>query len=295
MLKQSDYIKIDAETIAIGCCVAKPIDFNLINENFSRVIFLNQNDDYTNINMKINLSLSIYTYENSVLNYDYDWEPHFNHRINLSENIERITFGLFFNRLICLTNCTRLTHLIFGECFDRPIKLTNKLTHLIFGDCFNQSIELVNSLTHLIFGNSFNQSIELVNSLTHLIFGYEFNQPINLTNNSELTHLILGKKFSHPVNLPNIKYLLINSNNANLIENLPDSLESLILGRDFNFPLVNLPNSIKYMKILNFNYNILTIIFPINLKLIKCDYRSKYLNDLKNYKLEFNKDFIIEI
>jgi hypothetical protein len=40
----------------------------------------------------------------------------------------------------------------------------------------------------------------------------------------------------------------LNSNNISLIDNLPNSIEELILGEDFNLPLDNLPSSIKSIK-----------------------------------------------
>jgi hypothetical protein len=105
-----------------------------------------------------------------------------------------------------LDNLTNLTHLTFGACFSHP--LTNSLDNLT--------------------------------NLTHLTFGYYFSHPLtNLLNNqTQLKYLELGNiNYNHQIELPsNIKILSLNSNNISLIDNLPNSIEELNLGRYFNLP-----------------------------------------------------------
>jgi hypothetical protein len=62
---------------------------------------------------------------------------------------------------------------------------------------------------------------------------------------TNLIHLGLGKT-NQNVNLPfNITSLYINCNNTHFTDYLPDSIEDLELGSDFNLELANLPSSIK--------------------------------------------------
>jgi hypothetical protein len=58
--------------------------------------------------------------------------------------------------------------------------------------------------------------------------------------------LELGYSFNQSVNkLPNIKYLQIEHDVVDLVDNLPNSLEELVLGYYFGLQLDNLPNQLK--------------------------------------------------
>ena len=107
--------------------------------------------------------------------------------------------------------------------------------------------------------------------------------------------------------MPNIKYIKLDYDNINIIENLPNSVEEIIFGYDFHLELQNLPNSIKkisftknsrYDKELNClpefveylelgkNYDKKISKFPLNLKTIKCYIYYKYIDDFKdNYNV----------
>ena len=333
-LKSKDYIYWNRDTIIIYSKINKPINLNLLNKNFTRVVFSNYK--------YIRLFFSNNNIYNSA-NHN-EWKPQFNSKLVLPNKITHLTLGYCFNCPINLTNNIQLTHLTFGNNFNQPINLSNniQLTHLTFGNNFNQPIELVenlielnfgvyfdhpiklpNKLTHLSFGIFFDQPIELVKSLTHIRFGTLFNQPIILPKNIQsisfgtyfdqpinfpksLIQLHLGVSFSqsvNPIELANLKYFEINCNNLSLVENLPNSLEKLIIGSCANFPLNNLPNSIKFIMILNEDYNedlsnlpnsiehiVLNSkydkLIPIqsigkNLKLIECSSQYKYLDLLK--------------
>ena len=88
-----------------------------------------------------------------------------------------------------------------------------------------------------------------------------------------------------------------------MIENLPNSIEGIVLGYNFNLELNNLPNSIKKISFdyyseydkelnclpefveyleLNKKYNKKIKKFPLNLKTIKCSKNYKYINDFEN-------------
>jgi len=101
---------------------------------------------------------------------------------------------------------------------------------LIFGCCFNQPLK---------------SSIEHQTQLVELTFGYNFNQPLTNSLNllSKLEQLTLGYNFNQDLIIPlNIKKLRLGCNNINLIENLPNSIEELIIDQYFDLELNNLPN-----------------------------------------------------
>jgi hypothetical protein len=147
----------------------------------------------------------------------------------------------------------------FNHPLDNSLNNLTSLTHLTFSDCFNQplanSLNNLTSLTHLTFGDKFNQpldnSLDNLTLLTHLTFGYHFNQPLgNLLNHlPNLTHLGLGKKFNQKVELPfNINSIRFECNNTYYTDYLPNSIEDLELGWNFNLELANLSSSIKKIK-----------------------------------------------
>lgn len=254
-----NYYQMFNDIIAIHYHVNIPINFNLIPENFTKIIFSN----YKNI------------------------------RKCIKTNNNPFEFGEIskFNQPLILTE--NLTQLHFGISFDQPVNLPNSLTHLYFGEEFDKSIDLPNGLIYLYFGEEFNQPVQLINNfqLTHLTFGYMFNQPIQLPNS--LTHLELGFEFSQQINLPNITHLKFFCNIPYLLNNLPNSLKKLVLGESFNLALNNLPNSIEHIEILNWEYNERIDPIPLNLTLIKCPRYFKYLNQLNEYKLEVNENLQI--
>ena len=149
--------------------------------------------------------------------------------------------------------------------------------------------------------SNFNQQVIIPQNVTHLTFGNNFNQQVTIPQN--VTHLTFGKEFNQRVNLPNIKYLQIDCNNIDIIENLPNSIEEIIFGMWFNLKLQNLPNSIKKISFyydsrynnelnclpefveyleLGKDYDKKITKFPLNLKTIKCSKYYKYIDDFKD-------------
>lgn len=232
----------------------------------------------------MNLNSSLYTEINSTLIIHWD----VNVPIGPFKNkFSRIMFSNYDDVNIDISTTTydkKYDKNWRGSRFNQSINLTNNLwmARLTFGHNFNKSIELANNshLTHLKFGFHYNQSIELKHNyrLTYLEFGWDFNQSIILPN--KLTHLTLGYAFSQSVDLPNIEYLKICYDDIRMIENLPDSLTTLILYFEFNLPLDNLPNSIELIE-LPFNYDKPIRNIPISLKKIKFD-EYDYLNWFTN-------------
>lgn len=132
----------------------------------------------------------------------------------------------------------------FGYSFNQPINnIPQNLKQLSFDYIFNQSPILSASLTHLVLGCEFNKQLILPANLTHLVLGFKFNQPLTLP--TDLTHLTIDYYFSYYTDLPNIKYFKIDNDKDLFIDFLPDSLEELVLGNNFESALNNLPNSIK--------------------------------------------------
>ena len=203
-----------------------------------------------------------------------------------------------FNQQVIIPQ--NVTHLTFGEEFNQQVTIPQNVIHLTFGHWFNQQVIIPQNVTHLTFYCDFNQQVTIPQNVTHLIFGWKFNQQVIIPKN--VTHLTFGYEFNQPVNLSNIKYIKLNCNNINIIENLPNSVEEIEFGSNFNLELNNLPNSIKkisfnyfsnYNKELNClpefieylelgkYYNKKISKFPLNLKTIKCYEKYKYIDDFK--------------
>ena len=178
---------------------------------------------------------------------------------------------------------------------------TENITHLTFGDHFNKQVIIPENVTHLTFGVWFNQQVTIPPNVTHLTFGFYFNQQVIIPEN--VTHLTFGNCFNQQVNLPYIKYIKLDCNNVNIIENLPNSVEEIEFDEYFNLELLNLPNSIKKISFNNYSrydkelnclpefveylelnkkYDKKISKFPLNLKTIKCYKNYKYINDFKD-------------
>jgi hypothetical protein len=71
-----------------------------------------------------------------------------------------------------------------------------------------------------------------------------------------------------------------------LFENLPNSLEELILNQNFNLMLNDLPNSIKFIQFSRY-YDKPLLNIPINLKTIICSKNYKFIENLTNLNIEY--------
>ena len=160
--------------------------------------------------------------------------------------LQQLTFGFYFNQPVMLS---------YGNCgvFD---KLT-QLQLLTFGYSFNQpvgkSLDKLIQLKQLTFGVSFNKPVgdgvfDKLSQLQQLTFGDRFNQTVDgiFDKLSQLQQLTFGHQFTQQLDIPsNIKILKLNCNNVHIINNLPNGVEELVLGYNFNLDLNDLPNSIK--------------------------------------------------
>lgn len=200
-------------------------------------------------------------------------------------------------------------HSKFNQSIDN---LPNSLEILTLPDDYNLPINnLPYSLKILTLGNNFNNSLDyLPNSITHLMIGRgclkyfnascKFNQPINDLPNSliELTfsdESIFQKKLD---NLPNsLKKIRLSGYYTGTIENLPDGIETIILGPTWlkynektYYPLClknkinKLPKSLK-----KFYY----IKYYVNEEFKELDFNNfKLLN--KNLKKSYNNPYNFE-
>ena len=223
----------------------------------------------------------------------------FNQQVIIPQSVTHLTFGGNFNQKIIIPQS--VTHLTFGGNFNQKIIIPQNVTHLTFGYKFNQQVIIPQNVTHLTFGNRFNQQVIIPQNVTHLTFGNRFNQQVIIPQN--VTHLTFGYRFNQQINLPNIKYIKLDCNIVDIIENLPNSIEEIVLGDNFDLELYNLPNSIKkisfhpdsrYDKELNCLPEFVEYLelskyydkkiskFSLNLKTIKCNKNYEYIDDFKD-------------
>lgn len=157
-----------------------------------------------------------------------------------------------------------LTHIYFGNDFNQIVNLPNRLTHLLFGEEFNTIITYPNTLTHLRFGKNFNQRLTLPENLTHLIFHSHSSYRHNIVLHDNITHLKYSGSYGKHTHLPNrliyfsgrvkphmtipdtLVYLRC-GNIQQVIDKLPNTLETLVLYGDIDLKFDNLPNSVKRM------------------------------------------------
>ena len=185
-------------------------------------------------------------YENKII-----FKPAFNDKLdNYLDIISKYNELIFSNyddyNITIKTNnkyCKKYNKNYKYSNFDKQVIIPQNVTHLSFGREFNQQVIIPHNVTHLSFGWYFNQQVIIPQNVTHLTFGREFNQQVIIPQN--VTRLTFGNHFNQQVNLPNIKYLQIDCNNIDVIENLPNSVEEIKFGEYFGLELQNLPNSIK--------------------------------------------------
>ena len=177
---------------------------------------------------------------------------------DLPSTITQIVLNRTFNEPISTNSLPpSLTHLSFGDSFDRPVDhlLPLTLTYLFFGCLFNQSVDdLPSSLHTLILGTKFNKLVDhLPRNLRVLAFNpflpldllfqherlYEWDSPTEYT-------------FSHPCAFcPSYGVLLRRSEHYRSIfnhpmRNLPPQLTHLVTGDKFESELF-LPASLTHL------------------------------------------------
>ena len=193
----------------------------------------------------------------------------FNKDIIFPDSVEKIVFGIFFNKYIR--------------------KYPKNLKSIEFGKKFNQNIDnLPNSLEYLYLCGDFNQSIDnLPSSLKKIsffnIFYSFFNKPVdNLPSNLE--EIYFFGDFNQPIdNLPSsLKILFLNGHFFQSIDNLPTNLIKIIFSKSgiFNYSINNLPNSVEEIILPNI-YSLPIEKIPDKLQNIEVLKKYPYINDLK--------------
>ncbi|CAJ1375232.1 unnamed protein product [Effrenium voratum] len=202
--------------------------------------------------------------------------------VELPETLRSLSFGPFFNQPLDVKLPSGLKNLALGG-FNRSLQmeLPDGLENLVFGTWFNQSLEgvrLPSQLQVLTFGAEFNRSLDKVSlpyNLEILRFGGNFNQKLPRCLPVALQSLALGYEYQQSFEKvswsPNLKTLVLGGNYRKLIsmdsllnrlqgvfnfglshgcndqhKHLPQTLESLSLGHDFNESLrqVKLPKGL---------------------------------------------------
>ena len=101
--------------------------------------------------------------------------------------------------------------------------------------------------------NNYNKKItKLPKNLVNFYTGNAFNQSINnLVLPDSIEKLVLGSNFNKIIEKfpSNLRYLEFGRRFNKPLTNLPDGLKSLYLNGEFNFPLDNLPKSLRFLSL----------------------------------------------
>lgn len=271
--------------LEFGECFDQDI-YNKIPESVTHLTFGN----ISNINIKNKIP-------NSVTHLTFG-KKKYNFKTNASINSK-------FNQ--CIKDCIpkSVTHLILQGKFNQNIKgcIPNSVTHLTLGGEFKQDLKgcFHNGLTHLVLYGSFPLNLKgnLPDTITHLTLGAEFNDILIGILPNKLTHLILGFRYNQP-----LYKIILNDNNDEMINlALPDTLQYVKFGYEFNQPIMYndvinnkilklLPNSIKKLTFgYEFNQPIIGGI-PTNINKLKlsCEYGSKFNQPIGSKYYSWNYD-----
>lgn len=232
----------------------------------------------------------------------------------LPNKLKELHFGYHFNKLI--NNLPKsLVKIYFEGYFNQSIdNLPDNIIVISMLSGFNQPInKLPENLECIQFPylSNFNYEIPLCNKLKHLEIGQHSNIKLKIKINNKLECLICYFKFEDEIFLPTtIKSLTLYYNNQYIIDNLPNSIEELTLGWWWNnlkldnlpnlvkkidlerisknvmLNLNNLPNSVEILKLPN-QYNDEILKIPLNLKIIHCNKKYKYIKNFKKIKVLF--------
>src|SRR3990167_8635405 len=129
--------------------------------------------------------------------------------------METIDYWIYENKIIFKPE--------FNNKLDDYVNIISKYNELIFSnyDNYNITIKTNNQYCNKYRKNyknsNFNQQVIIPQNVTHLTFGSRFNQQIIIPQN--VTNLIIGYYFNQQINLPYIKYIKLDCNNVNIIEN----------------------------------------------------------------------------
>lgn len=158
-------------------------------------------------------------------------ESDFNYPITLPSTIEKAQFGRGFRQPVELLHCSRLREITFGDGFDAQVTLPPTLEAVNFGWKFNKPVDIPPRLEELIFHR----------------YG-QFNQVLNLPESGFLRRLKLSETFSHPINLPEGLDYVSFGMEFDFPITLPTTLTTLMfeLKSEYNHP-INLPDGIVHV------------------------------------------------
>lgn len=166
----------------------------------------------------------------------------FSQPIVLTLRMEILTFAHVFNQQIFLTPNIKI--LTFSTFFDKTVHLSKRILRLGFGACFDQPINLSKNVVHMVFGFHFNKPISLGKKIQHLELDLKFTQSLVLTKNILSFRCALRKSLSCILS-PYIEQMTLVYNNRSVVENISDSVKSIILRPYFSMPINNMPQSVK--------------------------------------------------
>lgn len=130
------------------------------------------------------------------------------------------------------------------------------------------------------------EKLSFVENVEHIYFSMNFNKPINLKKLvwlSNLKKITWGEKFNSEFELPNcVEYIEFGKEYNKPLNNLPTQLEILLFHSDSNFnqPINNLPNGLKIIYLPSIFSQSLDYL-PESLEIIE-------FYDYSNYNLEIN-------
>lgn len=163
------------------------------------------------------------------------------------------------NHLPNLLLPSSLTHLTINFYFGHPITFPPSLVYLKIVNLKAPPIHTYPSKQEQITTQLY-KSLPL--SLTHLELGFGFDTLVSNTH-INLTHLILAECES--VSLPpSLTHFSVKSVYRARIASFPPSLEYIYI-HTINSPLINLPDSLKYLHIYNYKYKHAIEVLPSNL------------------------------
>jgi len=185
------------------------------------------------------------------------------------DTIKELYFSKNFNEQI-LVNINNVEKITFGDYFNKQIipDTLNSVTTLTFGNNFNQQIlpDTLNNVTTLTFGSNFNQEIlpNTLNNVTTLTFGFEFNKPILPNTLNNVTTLTFGNNFDQqiiPNTLNKVKTLNFGFEfNKPIFPNTLNNVTTLTFGFEFNKPIF--PNTLNNVTTITFGLEFNKPIFP---------------------------------
>ena len=220
--------------------------FSLIHYENNKLIYKQEKYDLKYILDNIKETISLVLDEN-IFSYDYfvDKKKYFRYFKNEKYNLEKTSYVCWQDNY--KLQCSLINNIISNLLSN----LSSETKYIKLNDNFNEIIDMIinTNITHIIFGNKFNRSIDNLSwIIEYLHFGEEFNQSLNnLPGSVKKLIFSTNSNFNQQLDcLPNcLQYLLLPINYKCQIDNLPNSLKYLELYSKYPNSLNNLPKSLE--------------------------------------------------